>query len=382
MSEMSLSEVLPGAFSPEEPPQRRRGAARQQRKRKKRRRRRSIVILLLTIAIVGGAVAGSYVFGLAPLIKRITAPKDYTGSGTGKVVVKIPDGASGRTIAGLLAKDGVVKTEVAFLDAAKKDPRSTTLQPGSYELRKQMSGASALALLLNPKSKLTLTVTIPEGMRAADALTKISKVVKLKPAELQKAATSGDIGLPKAANGKLEGFLFPATYQFPPDVTAKQVLAAMVSRGSDAFQGLDIPAGQLRTVVIKASLIQAEAGNVKYMGMVSRVFYNRLKINMKLSSDATVSYATGKFNVTTTSADRKSKSRYNTYLYTGLPAGPISNPGEEALKAALHPTPGKWLYFVTTNPSTGETKFAVTAAEHQVYANQFYAWLRAHPQGK
>ena len=377
MSEMSLSEVLPGAFSPGEPPKRR-GAARLQRKRKKRRRRRSVVIMLLTIAIVGGAVAGSYVFGLAPLIKKITAPKDYTGSGTGSVQVKIPIGATGQNIAVLLAKDDVVKTEVAFLNAAKKDTRSTSVQPGTYAMHKQMSGASALALLLDPKSKLTRSVTIPEGTRVKDALALIAKNLKLKPADLKKASTSGKLGLPKAAKGKLEGFLFPATYVFQPDDNATDVLTAMVTRSEQAFTKLKIPDSQLRAVVIKASIIQAEAGNKNYMGKDSRVLDNRLKINMKLSLDSTVSYATGKFNITTTAADRQVKSPYNTYRYTGLPAGPISNPGEAALKAALTPTPGPWVYFVTTNPDTGETKFATTYAEHLKNKAELQAYLRSH----
>jgi UPF0755 protein len=378
MSEMSLSEVLPGAFSPNEPPNRR-GVARQQRKRKKRRRRRSIVIMLLTIGIVGGAVAGAYVFGLAPLIKRITEPKDYTGTGTGSIQVKIPVGASGTKIAVLLAQGDVVKTEVAFLDAAKENPQSQSIQPGTYSLRKQMSGASALTLLLDPKSRLTRSVTIPEGTRVKDAFTLIAKNLKLKPADLQKAATSGKIGLPKAANGKLEGFLFPATYVFQPDDNATDVLTAMVTRSEQAFTKLKIPDAQLRVVVIKASILQAEAGNKKnYMSKVARVLDNRLRINMKLQLDSTVSYATGRFNVTTTPADRQSKSRFNTYRYTGLPVGPISNPGEEALKAALNPTPGPWLYFVTTNPDTGETKFAVDGAGHQANVLEFQQWLRTN----
>lgn len=334
--------------------------------------------MLLTIAIVGGAVAGSYVFGLAPLIKRITAPKDYTGSGTGTVQIKIPIGATGQNIAVLLAKDDVVKTEVAFLNAAKKDERSTSVQPGTYAMHKQMSGAAALALLLDPKSKLTRSVTIPEGTRVKDALALIAKNLKLKQADLKKASTSGKIGLPKAAKGKLEGFLFPATYVFQPDDSATDVLKTMVARGEEAFDKLNIPDSQLRTVVIKASIIQAEAGSKNYMGKVSRVLDNRLKIDMRLSLDSTVSYATGKFNVTTTAADRQSKSPYNTYRYKGLPAGAISNPGEEALKAALKPTPGPWLYFVTTNPSTGETKFAVDGAGHQVNVLEFQKWLRTH----
>lgn len=339
---------------------------------------RSIVIMLLTIGLVGGAVAGAYVFGLAPLIKRFNEPKDYTGAGTGKIQVKIPDGASGQNIAVLLAKDDVVKTEIAFLNAAKKDTRATSIQPGTYALRKQMSGASALSLLLDPKSKLTQSVTIPEGTRAKDALAKISKSLKIKLPDLQKASTSGKIGLPKAANGRLEGFLFPATYQFEPDVSATQVLTTMVQRGTDAFKNLDIPASQLRAIVIKASIVQAEAGNQKYMGQVARVLDNRLRVGRKLELDSTVSYAVQKFNVTTTAADRASTSRFNTYKYAGLPAGPISNPGEEALEAALHPTPGKWIFFVTTNPSTGETKFAVDEAGHAANVAEFQKWLQTH----
>jgi UPF0755 protein len=377
MSEVPLSGVLPGVFSSDEPPKRR-GAARLQRKRKKRRRRRSIVIMLLTIAIVGGAVAGSYVFGLAPLIKRITAPKDYAGTGTGSVQIKIPIGATGQNIAVLLAKDDVVKTEVAFLNAAKKDSRSTSVQPGTYAMRKQMSGASALALLLDPKSKLTRSVTIPEGTRAKDALALIAKNLKLKQADLKKASTSGKIGLPKAANGKLEGFLFPATYVFQPDDTATDVLKTMVERGEQAFTKLKIPDAQLRTVVIKASIIQAEVGKEKYMGKVARVLDNRLKIKMPLGLDTTISYATQKFNITTSPADRQVKSGYNTYLNVGLPVGPISNPGEKALKAAMAPTPGPWVYFVTTNPDTGETKFATTYAEHLKNKAEFQAYLRSH----
>jgi UPF0755 protein len=323
-------------------------------------------------------VAGAYVLGLAPLIKRFTEPKDYAGAGTGTVRIKIPEGATGRNIAVLLAKDDVVKTEVAFLDAAKKDTRATSVQPGTYSMRKQMSGAAALGLLLDPKSKLTLSVTIPEGTRANEALKLIAKKLQLKESDLKKAAVSGKIGLPKAANGKLEGFLFPATYEFPPDVTATEVLAATTKRGERAYEALNIPAAKLREVVIKASIIQAEAGNQKYMGPVSRVLENRLKINKKLELDSTVSYATGKFNITTTSADRQSRSPFNTYRYVGLPAGPISNPGEDALKAVLNPTPGKWLYFVTTNPSTGETKFANDFAGHEVNVLEFQKWQQTH----
>lgn len=376
VSEMSLSEVLPGAFPPEQPPSRRRGA-REQRKRKKRRRRRSFFVILLSVSLVSGGIAGAYL-GLAPLVRELRAPKDYAGAGTGSVQVKIPDGASGRTIAQLLVAAGVVKTEGAFTSAAKNDVRSTSVQPGTYAMREQMSAVAALGVLLDPNARLVRSVTIPEGTRVKDALNLISKNLGLSRTALIKASTSDAIGLPAEAKGQPEGFIFPATYEFQPDVTPTEALTAMVSRGKDVYASLNIPPSKLRDVVIKASIVQAEAGNQKYMGKVARVLDNRLKINMKLQLDSTVSYATGRFGITTTSADRQSKSTYNTYRYTGLPSGPIDDPGEDALKAALSPTPGAWLYFVTVNPTTGETKFAVDPATAQANVREFQAWLRTH----
>jgi UPF0755 protein len=380
VSEMSLSEVLPGAFPPEEPPtSRRRGAARAQRKRKKRRRRRAIFVIFLAITLVGGAVVGSYL-GLAPLIKQLNEPKDYVGAGTGSVQVTIPGGATGVAIARVLTAAGVVKTQVAFIDAAKKDPRSTGVQPGTYALRHQMSAAAALSALLDPAARIKLTVTIPEGTRAKQVLPLMVKYLGLKQADLNKAYTK--LELPAAAKGNPEGFLFPATYDYPPNVTALQALQKMVTRGDQEYETLGISDSRLRSTVIEASIVQAEAGSPANMGKVATVLNNRLKIHMKLQLDSTVSYATKKFGITTTNADRQTKSGYNTYLYAGLPVGPIDNPGAEALKAVLSPTPGPWLYFVTVNPITGETKFATNKADHDKNVLEFRAWLRAHPAGK
>ncbi|MCE0539951.1 endolytic transglycosylase MltG [Kineosporia rhizophila] len=378
MSDLSsLHDVLPGGF-PGEQPGRRRRAGRQQRKRRKQRRRRTTTVVLVSLLIAGAGVYGAYL-AIAPIVERLTAPKDYAGPGTGKVEVVIPDGASGRTIAQALADAGVTKTPAAFIDVIAEDKRSTSIQPGTYAMKKQMSAAGALDILVDPENQIVRRVTIPEGTRLADALSVIAKKLDLKEPDLRKAAKSGDIGLPKAAKGNLEGFLYPATYDFGPDVTAESALRDMVKRGQQTYDELGIPDKELRRVVIEASLLEAEAGTEKYMGKVARVIENRIKSNTALQFDSTVSYATGKFNVTTSDADRSNPSPYNTYYHKGLPAGPISNPGEAALKAALNPTPGKWMYFVTTNPSTGETKFANDFAQHQVYVKEFQAWLRENP---
>lgn len=378
---MSLSEVLPG-FQPEpgQPPQRRRNAARQQRKRKKQKRRRSLLAIVVTFVVVVGGIGGAYL-GLKPLISQLTEPNDYTGAGAGAgtATVKIPEGASGRDIARVLTTAGVTKTPVAFLDAAKADTRAARIQPGTYELHRQMSAASALALLLDPDARSQITLTVPEGRRATEIYAELQEKLGFSRAQLTAAAKSDELGLPAAARGRVEGYLFPATYDFQPDVTPLQALQAMVERGKATFDDLGIPGSQLHDVVVKASIVQAEAGRKEYMGKVARVLDNRLDDGMKLQLDSTVSYATGKFEITTSSKDRSSTSGYNTYKHAGLPPGPISNPGEDALKAALEPTAGKWLFFVTVNPKTGETKFAETPEQHGEYVKEFQAWLRANP---
>jgi UPF0755 protein len=128
-------------------------------------------------------------------------------------------------------------------------------------------------------------------------------------------------------------------------------------------------------VMTVASLVQAEARLDRDFPKVARVIYNRLDKKMPLQFDSTVHYATGKDGSVGTSAEaRSSSSAYNTYRVAGLPPTPISAPGEQALKAALNPADGSWLYFVTTNPDTGETKFATSYAAHLENVAQFKKW--------
>jgi UPF0755 protein len=131
--------------------------------------------------------------------------------------------------------------------------------------------------------------------------------------------------------------------------------------------------------VTEASIVQAEAGSTEDMGKVARVLDNRLADGMPLQLDTTVNYANGKSGITTTSEDRQNPSPYNTYVHPGLPPGAISNPGEEALRAVLDPTPGDWRFFVVVDPDTGETRFAVTAEEHQQNVLLFQQWLQDNP---
>jgi UPF0755 protein len=225
-------------------------------------------------------------------------------------------------------------------------------------------------------------VTIPEGVRMVDTLQRVADATGMPLTDLQAAAADpAALGLPAYANGALEGFLFPATYDVEPGDTAVSVLSAMVARTVQALDDLGVAEDQRLTVLTEASLVQAEASTTEDMAKVARVLDNRLAIGMPLQLDTTVNYANGKAGITTTPEDRQNPSPYNTYVHPGLPPGPISNPGEESLRAVLNPTPGDWRYFVVVDPDTGDTRFAVTGAEHEQNVLLFQRWLQAHPGG-
>jgi UPF0755 protein len=304
-------------------------------------------------------------------------PDDFTGPGTGQAKVKIEPGSSGRAIARVLAAAGVIKTQKAFVDSPEA-VRAARIQPGTYLLRRQMSASAAIGLMLDPKARVELSVTVPEGKRVSETLAILTKQLGIPRSAFDAALKDpASIGLTDAsARGSAEGFLFPSTYTFAPDVTATEVLRSMTKLTAKALRDAAVPEARWREVIVRASIVQKEAGKSADMPKVARVLDNRLaKEPRKLELDSTVSYGTGKFAITTTQADRLKDGPYNTYLRPGLPAGPISSPGEEAIDAVMHPAAGPWMYFVTVDPNTGDTRFAVTYEEHLKNVRLFQAWL-------
>ena len=349
--------------------------------RPRRRRRRPVATALVLLLLVG--VAAGVVFGGKTLLGILNpSAEDFSGTGTGTVAVKVQDGDSLSAIATRLVDAGVIASTGPFVDAAEANTAATGIQPGTYSLHERMSGQAALDLMLDPAALQIFRVTIPEGTTVAATLARISEDTGVPLADLKKAAADrAAIGLPDWAGKTPEGLLFPATYDFQPDATPADMLAAMVTRGVQALDELQVPEKDRLTVLTKASLVQAEASSPEDMAKVARVLENRLADGMPLQLDTTVNYANGKSGITTTQQDRQNPSPYNTYLHPGLTPGPISNPGEEALRAVLNPTPGDWRYFVVVDPSTGETRFAKTGAEHQQNVQLFQKWLREHPNG-
>jgi UPF0755 protein len=319
---------------------------------RKRRRRRRIFLPLLVLILVGGIGAGALVGGRS-LTSRFGTTPDFAGAGSGEVLLVVKPGDTATDIAATMVTQGVVKSEKAFTKAAKGDPRALGIQPGTYKLHKEMSGAAALTLILDPAARVLSRVTIPEGMTVKDTLTLISQKSKLKLADLQKAAKdAAALGLPSYAKGNPEGFLFPETYDLEPDTTAASLLKEMV----DQYRATVEDSGLVRQAAAKhltpyellivASLVEKETLQAGERGKVARVIYNRLDQDFYLGVDAAVLYGLGRSKGGLSAADLAKATPYNNRLVKGLPPTPISNPGVASFRGAAAPANGDWLYYV------------------------------------
>jgi UPF0755 protein len=358
------------------------------RPRRRRRRAAGCVAVLVSLAVLIGLGGFAVIQGRAWLEDMFAPPPDFEGNGTGSVLVEVEEGDTSTQIAATLHDAGVVASEEAFTDAAREEPRATLIQVGFYDMAHRMSAEAALQRMLDPEAIVTNALTVPEGYTVEQTLARAAEETDLKRPRLERAADRPQrLGLPGYASGDLEGYLFPATYQLPPNVTARELLRMMVARFRESAQrlGLEREAGSLgvspHDVVTVASIVQREARRAEDFPKVARVIYNRLEDGMPLQMDSTVHYAVGKSGeVATTSEDRASRSPYNTYRFPGLPPGPIAAPGDTALEAALDPAEGDWIYFVTVDIDTGETKFAETDAEHQENVAELREFCRQSPK--
>lgn len=335
-----------------------------------RRNGRRGLALLLVVVLVICVVVALFVAKAADKLFG-SDPADYDGAGTGEVIAHVLTGASAGDIGDELKTKGVVESREAFTDAARKDSRSRGIQPGYYKLKSQMKASLALALILDPSSRLRSRVTIPEGTSLDRTLKLIAANTSgITLASLQAAvANPGALGLPSYASGKVEGFLFPATYDVEPNTSAVEVLTMMTARfqQSAAANKLEDGAKALGVtplqVITMASIIEKESAGPTDRGKVARVFYNRYKQGMSFGSEATIRYALGYPERELTQTDIRVDSPYNTYRVVGFPPGPIGNPGDLAIQAALNPTPGTWLYFFTRKDGT--TVFSDTHAQFE-----------------
>ncbi|MFF4232946.1 endolytic transglycosylase MltG [Streptomyces sp. NPDC001820] len=237
--------------------------------------------------------------------------------------------------------------------------------------------AVLVPLLLRQAKEEKASLLIPEGWRASQVYAAVDKALEEQPGTTRKAVGTAKLTLPTDAGGNPEGYLFPATYPIDDKTTPASLLSYMVNTANQRFGADRINSGAQRggvtvyQAVNIASIVQAEADTPKDMGRVARVIYNRLAKGMPLQMDSTLNYALNRSTLDTTAADTKIDSPYNSYERPGLPPTPIGNPGEQAMHAAINPTPGNWLYFVTVAP--GDTRFTAGYREHRRNVERFNA---------
>ncbi|WP_326559461.1 endolytic transglycosylase MltG [Micromonospora sp. NBC_01796] len=371
--------------------QHRRGGVRDRKRKGRGGRGKTVLALVLPLVLL--AVLGGGVWYAGDRIQGLFGAPDYEGAGTGQVVIEIKDGDFLADIGNTLVTQGVVKSPKAFVEAAEKNSAATGIQPGFYQVRKQMSGESALTLLLDPKTRVTNKITIREGLTAKQVYKQLEETTKIPVAEFEAAAKDPlALGVPdywftrsdgKKVTPSIEGFLFPDTYDLPPNATAEGILKEMV-------QGFLTVVGQIKftdvvqenlggvtpyEALIVASLAQVEAGNPDDLGKVARVAYNRLfKPNSEVpcecfEMDVTVNYwfdvrglpTKASKDMTTKELDDP-KNPYNRKLKGFIPT-PIDNPGKLALQGAMDPPKGDWYFFVAVDKQ-GHSEFAETNAQH------------------
>jgi peptidoglycan lytic transglycosylase G len=294
--------------------------------------------------------------------------RPYHGFPSEGVYVDVPHRASQRTIARLLAKNGVVRSRLAFELLCRARGRRT-LEAGEYFFDHPVTAFDAYDTIANGRVYVK-EFTVPEGFTMFEIADLATKEGFLSRDDFLAAARDPspirDIA-PEAPS--LEGFLFPATYEFPRHISGKDMTAAMVKKFRQEWQTLPVagtpPGESIQDVVTLASLVERETPRPEERPHVAGVFENRLHIGRPLQCDPTVAYAltlAGAYTGRLEGSDLHFPSPYNTYRNKGLPPGPIANPGEAALRAALDPPPTDDLYFVAN--TEGGHFFSKTLQEH------------------
>jgi UPF0755 protein len=334
--------------------------------------RKFLIFVLLVILALGGAAAW--------LWHSLNTP--YGNFPPPGIFVDIPKGASERSISRLLAQQGVVGSEYAF-DALCRYRSRRTLQAGEYYFDHPQN-AFAIFDTIAAGRVYEISVTVPEGFNTfqiADLMA--SKGFTTREAFLAAVADPAPIKDLASDAPSVEGFLFPATYQFSRHVTAQQIIGKMTDHFRTEWNSLisaedaPLPARTPMHVITLASLVESETPKFDERPVIAGVFENRLRIRMALGCDPTVVYALekrGLYKGTLTFADLRVDSPYNTYRYPGLPPGPITNPGETSLRAALHPVGTDALYFVAD--TEGGHLFAKTLTEHNRNVARYHKLLK------
>lgn len=349
------------------------------KKKKVRKGLRALRSIILTLLILGVSV------GLAVLI--ITYGRDVLGINNDNTtkIVTIPQGADTEEIAELLESEGIITYPKVFTMFAGLSGKDVSFTAGDHELRPDMAYDTIFENLASPSlgSEDVVNIAFPEGITLVEAADRLEEqgvcdaddfIEYFNEARFDLAYESH---LPSFTTGKfykMEGYLFPDTYQFyvdmDVDLVCQKILRNFNSKITDRdYARMEELGISLDETLTLASIIQMEAGSLDQMSRISSVFWNRLnnvETFPKLQSDPTINYVEDVIKPHISSYDEVIFEGYNTYECNGLPAGAICNPGYDAIQAALYPASTDYYYFYA-NLNTGETYFSRTLSEHEAW---------------
>lgn len=339
---------------------------------------RKIVTVCLILMLIAFVIIGSYAYFY---VKEALSPMD---EGSEELInIHIPIGSSSTKIGNILEENGLIKN-ASFFRYYVKYKNETGFQAGDYQLAKSMDMNEIIASLKEGTVYLeyAFSFTIPEGKWLESILgiiaentnhdleklkEKVSDEEYLKSLIDRYSILSEDI-LNEDILWPLEGYLFPARYDFVEEnPSIETIIEAMLQRTEQIFgkyyADLENSEHSIHEILTLASIIEGEAQKKEDRYKISGVLYNRLNKNMRLEVDPTVAYAHGQHFSRTLNEHLTIESPYNTYYVVGLPVGPINNPGEASIKAALQPEDNDYLFFYATKD--GEVMYTKTFAEHQ-----------------
>lgn len=323
--------------------------------------RRFFLVLMLLVLGAIGAVAFALLVPAGPRTAKL---------------VDINPGMSTPQIAAALKDQGIIRSRDVFLGLYFV--RGRTLKAGTYKFDHPVP-MSTVWDRLRRGDVYTIAVTIPEGSNIFDIGARLQAAGLVSKDEFVQAARQDRTVIQDmdSTAPSVEGYLFPDTYRFQPHTTPEEMMLAMVKRFRKAAQQAGV-VGDYHQVVTLASLVEKETPIDSERPLVASVFENRLDKNMPLMTDPSVIYAAllnGRYRGTIYQSDLAASSSYNTYKHTGLPPGPICNPGVKSLAAAQHPAQTNYLYFVAASADpSGQSRFSATLQEH---AKDVEAYRRA-----
>ncbi len=325
------------------------------------------LIMIITLTIVG-VIFISYSY-YSNLNKPVNLEDNQD------IYVTIPKGTSTSKIAAILKEKNLIKNEFYFRYTAKSKNLGSSFQAGEYKMNRTMYQDEIMTKLVSGDVYIeTVKLTIPEGFELRQIIDRLSSIeeLNLSKDKLYDLVENEDFNykfleeVPKGEN-RLEGFLFPDTYEVKKDINEKEILSLMLNRFNSVFKEEYYEKAKnlnmsINEVITLASIIEREAKVNEERPLVSSVFHNRLSQKRLLQSCATVQYILGERKENLTYADLEIESPYNTYKYLGLPPMPIASPGEASVKAALYPAETDFLYFVAKGDGTHT--FTKTYNEH------------------